>query len=87
MVANIIYSNRLIATWVKCHLVAINPSGIYHDYRQKKNKVLYWCYYPHQSRDSVSPVYGIKKKSTSLVMSNRGEPLSTTVKVVTVLML
>ena len=33
MVANIIYSIRLNATWVKCHLVAINPSGIYHDYR------------------------------------------------------
>ena len=32
MVANIICSNSLIATWVKCHLVAINPSGIYHDY-------------------------------------------------------
>ena len=33
MVADIIYSNRVIATWVKCHLVAVNPSGIYHDYR------------------------------------------------------
>ena len=29
MVANIIYSDRLNATWVKCHLVAINPGGNY----------------------------------------------------------
>ena len=27
------YSNRLIATWFKCHLVAINLSGIYHNYQ------------------------------------------------------
>ena len=33
MVENIIYSIRLNATWVKYHLVAINPSGIYHDYQ------------------------------------------------------
>ena len=31
MVANIIYSIRLNATLVKCHLVAINPSGILQD--------------------------------------------------------
>ena len=29
MVAYIIYSDRLDATWVKCHLVANNPGGIY----------------------------------------------------------
>ena len=29
MVANIIYSDRLNAIWVKCHLVAFNPGGIY----------------------------------------------------------
>ena len=29
MVANIIYSDRLNATWVKCHLVAFNPGGNY----------------------------------------------------------
>ena len=29
MVANIIYSDRLNATWVKCHLVAYNPGGNY----------------------------------------------------------
>ena len=27
--ANIIYSDRLNATWVKCHLVAFNPGGNY----------------------------------------------------------
>ena len=29
MVAYIIYSDRLNAIWVKCHLVANNPGGIY----------------------------------------------------------
>ena len=29
MVANIIYSDRLNATWVKCHLVAFYPGGNY----------------------------------------------------------
>ena len=29
MVANILYSDRLNATWVNCHLVAFNPSGNY----------------------------------------------------------
>ena len=29
MVAYIIISDRLNATWVKCHLVAINPGGNY----------------------------------------------------------
>ena len=29
MVANIIYSYMLNATWVKCHLVAFNPGGNY----------------------------------------------------------
>ena len=38
MVANIICSIRLNATWGKCRLVAINPSGIYHDYRLRLNK-------------------------------------------------
>ena len=27
--ANIIYSNQLSATWLNCHLVAINPGGNY----------------------------------------------------------
>ena len=45
MVAYIIYSYRLNATWVKCHLVAINPSGIYHDY--------------HYSSETISRIIGI----------------------------
>ena len=34
LVVNIIYIDRLNAIWVKCHLVAIIPSGIYHDHQQ-----------------------------------------------------
>ena len=27
--------------------------------RRQKKKYIYWCYYPHRSRDSLSPVSGI----------------------------
>ena len=41
MVAYIIYSDRLNATWVKCHLVANNPGGIY----QGNHNTLYFTYH------------------------------------------
>ena len=36
MVANMIYSDRLNATWVKYHLMAFNPGGIY------QGNLLFW---------------------------------------------
>ena len=48
---------------------------------------LYRSYYPHRSRDSLSPVCGIVFYQHLLVVRSRGEPLSITVKVITALML
>ena len=50
MVANIIFSDMLNATWVKCHLVAFKPGGNYQGnlFNTMSNTLVmtrFWRYY------------------------------------------